>query len=422
MNAKQVIETQNLSKGRNLRPWIVCLGCVLVLFCSTGLTAGGFSIYSPYLISEIGLSGVQASSIVTLRSLFAVVATACILPIYDRIGYRIGMVLSVCMIAAGFFVFSLAHGYALCVAGVILLGFAQGLGSMVTASVVIGRWFHDRRGFAVGIVAAGSGLATVIMPPVITFMITNRSLQFSFFAEGIMIVIIAALVFLMIREEPDSSRGEHPLEDTSAGKKSAQAANRKAQNVHRGKEISKADMRWMILAYVMIGGPAVAGYSHISVLYRNAGMDPVFVSLLISAMGLALMVSKTLYGVVSDRIGGYRAGWIFHSFLIAATVLCCLAGTGSSALAVAAVFLYGFGVPINTTGLSINAEMVSSEQTYAKTMKSFQMAFQLGAMAMNLIPGAVYDRTGTYVPAFVIFAVMAVVEMLIIQHIERKNA
>lgn len=181
-------------------------------------------------------------------------------------------------------------------------------------------------------------------------------------------------------------------------------------------------MRWMILAYVMIGGPAVAGYSHISVLYRNAGMDPVFVSLLISAMGLALMVSKTLYGVVSDRIGGYRAGWIFHSFLIAATVLCCLAGTGSSALAVAAVFLYGFGVPINTTGLSINAEMVSSEQTYAKTMKSFQMAFQLGAMAMNLIPGAVYDRTGTYVPAFVIFAVMAVVEMLIIQHIERKNA
>lgn len=422
MNAKQVIEKQDLPKDRNRRPWIVCLGCVLVLFCSTGLTSGGFSIYSPYLISDIGLSGVQASSIVTLRSLFAVIATACILPIYDRIGYRIGMALSVCMIAAGFFVFSLAQGYVLCAVGVILLGFAQGLGSMVTASVVIGRWFHDRRGFAVGIVAAGSGLATVIMPPIITFMITNRSLQFSFFAEGIMILIIAALVFLMIRDEPDLSRGEHPLEDPSAGAKSAQAKNSKVQSVHRGKEISKADMRWMILAYVMIGGPAVAGYSHISVLYRNAGMDPVFVSLLISAMGLALMVSKTLYGVVSDRIGGYRAGWIFHSFLIAATVLCCLAGTGSSVLAVAAVFFYGFGVPINTTGLSINAEMVSSERTYAKTMKSFQMAFQLGAMAMNLIPGAVYDRTGTYVPAFVIFAIMAVVEMLIIQWVERKNA
>lgn len=407
-----------VSGKTNLKPWIVCLGCVLVLFCSTGLTAGGFSIYSPYLISDIGLSGVQASSIVTLRSLFAVVGTAFILPVYNRIGYRTGLVLSVCMIAAGFFVFSLAHGYALCVAGVILLGLAQGMGSMVTASVVIGRWFHDRKGFAIGICAAGSGLATVIMPPVITFFITHWSLQTSFFAEGVMIAVIAVIVFLTVRNAPDASRGEQPLEQTVG---QGQDGAAKAKAAHKGHDIPKKDMWLMILAYVMIGGPAVAGYSHLSVLYRSSGLDPVFVSLLISALGLALMVSKTLYGVVSDKIGGYRAGWFFHAFLIAGTVICCFAGTGSRILAVLSVFFYGFGVPINTTGLSINAELVSSEENYAKTMKSFQMAFQLGAMAMNLIPGAVFDAMGTYVPSFVFFAVLAVVEMLLLQHVIGRN-
>ncbi|MBQ8263796.1 MAG: hypothetical protein IJY96_03340, partial [Oscillospiraceae bacterium] len=58
-----------MKKQKN--PWLVCVGCTLLLFCNVGLTTSSFSVYQPYLIGIIGLSNTQASMVITVRTLFS---------------------------------------------------------------------------------------------------------------------------------------------------------------------------------------------------------------------------------------------------------------------------------------------------------------------------------------------------------------
>ena len=47
--------------------WVICLAGTLALFCTGGLLVTGFNVYTPYLISEGGLSNAEVSVVLMLR-------------------------------------------------------------------------------------------------------------------------------------------------------------------------------------------------------------------------------------------------------------------------------------------------------------------------------------------------------------------
>lgn len=70
-------------------------------------------------------------------------------------------------------------------------------------SLLIGRWFHARRGLAFGIGTTGSGIATIVMPPLITTLIEKRSLSFAFYTEAAITALASLLILLLIRDRPE---------------------------------------------------------------------------------------------------------------------------------------------------------------------------------------------------------------------------
>ena len=192
------------------RAWLVCIGCTLLLLCTIGLASSAFSIYQPYLISREGLSNSQASSIVTVRNLFSLLAMLSVTYFYSKFSLRSGVVLSTIAIALSFGIFGIAHTFVMnCVAAAIA-GLAYGYGGMIPAALLIQHWFREHQALAMGICAGGSGLATIVAPPLVTMAIEDLSLRAAFWMEGGAVMLTAAVIFLLVRDAPTDAASPAP--------------------------------------------------------------------------------------------------------------------------------------------------------------------------------------------------------------------
>ena len=144
------------------------------------------------------------------------------------------------------------------------------------------------------------------------------------------------------------------------------------------------------------------------------------VSLLMSWMGLVLIVSKVLYGAAADRYGGRRTAFWFGSVQAAALLLLCFSGPGGFIVMAAGITLFSLGMPIGTVGLPVLAADFSTPESYTATLKDYQLMYTVGGLVSSLIPGVLADLTGSYVPAFAVFACLAVLLLVLVLREYRK--
>ena len=88
--------------------WVICLCCSLAMFCVAGLTSTCFSVFSPYLISQAGLSGAQTSSLLTIRGLASFLALFVVTQYTSKLGLRAGISLGTLATALGFLFYAIA--------------------------------------------------------------------------------------------------------------------------------------------------------------------------------------------------------------------------------------------------------------------------------------------------------------------------
>jgi len=386
--------------------WLICAGCTLLLFCTAGLTTSAFSVYQPYLIAEGGLSNVQGSEIITIRSLSAVIAFLFVERFYRKMDIRLGVLIAALGSAGSFILFGIAHDFAgYCIAAA-SMGVFYGLGGMIPVSILIGRWFKSYRVLALGICAAGTGVATVVAPPVVTLMIERGSLAYSFYLEAGFICIAAVVLFITLRNWPEE-KGLTPL---FTGKVETEFVRENPET-----EASRGIVISMFAAVILIGIIANVGFAHVSVLYKSEGFDSMQVAFIVSFVGAALTAGKIIYGTITYRMGAYRSGYLFFGLLIAGEILCCLAGTSSLVISLIAMACLGLGLPLATVGLSVFAADIAKTSEYGKMVKRFQMAYMIGSLVFGPLPGLIADATGSYVPFYVLLSVLAMIAMVLVQ-------
>ena len=193
--------------------WVICVTCTLLLFVTMGTVSNGFSIYLPYIMAERGLTHAQTSSLVTLRCLVAFVAMLLIGGYYRKVSLRVGTGLAVCCAGLAFWLYSAAETYPLFCVGAAVSGISYGLGSMIPVSILINRWFDQHRALALSICASGSGIATIVLPPVTTHLVERFSMSAAFRMEGAAILVCAGVVLLVLRNDP-REKGLRPCGQT----------------------------------------------------------------------------------------------------------------------------------------------------------------------------------------------------------------
>ena len=434
--------------GKIFYGWIVCGVCTLLIFISMGTASNGLSVFLPYIIKACELTNTQASSLVTLRCAFAFLSMLVISLYYKRVGYRLGTCISALCCCAAYSIYSFANTYPQFCVGASMAGISYGLGSMIPVSILMNRWFVRHRALAIGICASGSGLAVIILPPILTGIILRFSLRAAFLVTAGFTLVAAVLVYLLIREKPadmglealgegdriephkskfrrseprrnasersasDRTAADRAAADRSAADQSASglsaserlAARRKSS---KGNPDTQSDSVWILIGMVCVimGGLSNPGFVHLSVLYTSEGYAPMTVAFLISLCGIVLTLGKVLCGGVADLMGGLKASLLFIGLLLAGLVMCCFAFTGSVPLAAIAVFLFGVGSPVCTVGIPVWAGDLSEPKDYPKTVRNLQLIYAAGAMLFASTPGVIADHLGSYIPVYAIFAI-----------------
>lgn len=191
-------------------PWLVCLGCGLALFTVMGLGINGFTVYQPYLLERFHLTNGQGSWITTVRSLFSLLSMLSADALCRRLGIRQTMTLGLGFFVVSYALFGAASAFPTLCACAALSGLAYGFGGMIPLTLALSHWFRDRRGLALGLAAGGSGLSTVLAPPLLEEAIQHLGLTAAFWLEGSVGILLTLCVFLLVRDRPGGA-GAHPL-------------------------------------------------------------------------------------------------------------------------------------------------------------------------------------------------------------------
>lgn len=384
------------------------VACSLMMLFFGGLSSNGFAVYQPYFISVCGFTNAQASLILTVRNLSSFLAMLFAGVFYRRLSLRNGITLAGACGGAGLLLFALARGsfFMNCLAGFIM-GVCFGAGATIPMSLLAEATFTEGRKRVLGVAAAMTGLSTLGIPSLITAVIEARGLAAAFTGEGALYLVISAAVWLLLKDAPASgTAGSEPAPE----QKQARAL----------RPLGKKQIPLMACIAVCCGAVGFAGCTHLTVLCTGEGVSAQGAALAVSVFGITLTVSKALYGFAAERFGTQRCNLLYGAILTAGLLLMRFVGRGAGWMFLA-MGVYAFGLASATVGLTVWASDLAPAGQHAKTARLFQLGYMGGSLLFTYMPGLLADLTGSYVPAFDVFALMTVLFTAGIAGIYRRN-
>lgn len=338
-----------------------------------------FAVLLGPISSEFGWS---RQSVAAAYSTMAAVSALCapwLGALLDRYGPR--RVAVPCVAVCGLGIVSLAaltpsrtHLYSVfAVMGVAALGT-----SALAYSRAVSSWFDDRRGFAIALVIAGGGVASMTHPPVTEALIRAAGWRQACVALGGAVLGLALpIVAAFVRER--HSRADAPA--ASAGAPARVAL--------------RSWISWVLL--LVIGTATIASNGiivHLPSLLTDRGMSPQRAALALSAMGAASLIGRLSSGWLVDRFRGTRVS--FALLTIAAVGILLLARSRSSDASLLASVLIGFGLggelDITPFLLSRYFGLRALSTLYGFAWTATGTAGAIGPLLM----GRAFDRTGSY--------------------------
>lgn len=378
--------------------WVICAACVLQMICTGGLFVNVLS-FTLTFIQQTGVTEAQGSMILSVRCMFTLLSVWFAPVYYNKLSLRSGIFAALLLSSAACVINSFGGSAIVYDIGAAVGGIAYGLGGMVPASMMINRWFQKRRGLAIGVCMAGSGLATVAFPPLITTLVSRGSLRTAFLSEAAFALFSAFLIAAVMRSSPE----EKGLLPYGEGESESNSKKKTATPLPGG-NLSPLGWGAMLLGLALLGGVGTAAPGHMSVLQTDSGYSAERAALTASIFGFVLTFGKFFFGLMADILGSKRTSC---AALAVQSVGCltalCMNGTDLWPTLTMALF-FGLGFPSASVGMSLWASEMSTRQTYAGTLKWFNIAYNLGGILISPLPGLLYGWLQQYQISYLFLA------------------
>ena len=152
--------------------WIVAGGFLIMSTCYT-VFVNCIPLFQTHIVEELGITVGQFNTGVSITTVVAVFASLVIGRLTDKCSARVlgaATVLTSSVVLVGLsFITAVWQLYVLC----IIAGMVVVAGTRLLVSVLISNWFTLKRGLAVSIALAGSGVGGIVLSPVTSAMIVS---------------------------------------------------------------------------------------------------------------------------------------------------------------------------------------------------------------------------------------------------------
>jgi sugar phosphate permease len=188
----------------------------------------------------------------------------------------------------------------------LLLGFGTGMVAMVLGAIVANRWFTERRGLVMGLLAGSAATGQLVFLPVAAWLIENLGWRYAVLPVVTATAVVVALVLLLMKDSPAE------LGLRSYGEPEAAAAPASvAPAVPLGfmgpfkvlAEAARNRTFWILAGTFFICGLSTNGLmqTHFISLCGDKGMGALPAASVLAMMGVFDLFGTTLSGYLSDR-------------------------------------------------------------------------------------------------------------------------
>jgi MFS family permease len=274
--------------------------------------------------------------------------------------------------------FGLAHA---------LMGFVGSSSTFAPLMADTALWWNRRRGIAVAICASGNYIAGAIWPPLVQRGVESLGWRHTYVLVGLLCGLGMLMLSLRMRQRP-------PLVTLAATSASATVLDR---NRPFGLKPARAQSLLFVAGMaccVAMSMPQV----HIVAYCTDLGFGAARGAEMLSLMLASGIVSRLVFGVISDRIGGIRT-LLLGSFLQGVALLMFLPFDGMVPLYIVSALFGLFQGGIVPSYAIIIREHFNPQEAGAR-VGNVIMATLLGMALGGWMSGWVFDMTGSYHAAF----------------------
>src|ERR1700685_89398 len=364
------------------RALILLTACCGVFVSFASIVVYTFSVFLKPLTAAFGWSRGQVSLAFTLAALSVAACSPLIGRLLDR--YPARRIVIPCTAVYGLAFSSLAFltphsGHLLCV--FVILGIVGNGTTQLGYARVVSAWFDRERGRALAAVMAGSGLGSMVFPPIAQALISAYGWRVAYGVLGATILLLGLPLAAAFLYEPEVPRRERPLEPE-----------------HRDGRIWQSITSFRFLAIVsalLLFSFATNGLNaHWAALLTDRGFAAGRAAAVLSVAGLATLTSKVSTGYPLERFLAGRA--------VAALLAACGAGFlfviygHASWLAFAAAVLVGLGMGAESDAVPYLLTRYFGLSRFGELYGYTWLCYSVAGGLVPLVMGSMFDHTGSY--------------------------
>lgn len=365
-----------------------------------------FGVFFKPLLEEFGWTRAMTAGAFSLNAfihgLFAVVVGR----LTDRFGPRLVVTFCGLLLGLGYLLMSLTNSiWQLYLFYGVIIGIGMS-GAIVPLVSPVARWFARRRGVMTGIVFAGMGAGTVIMPPIANWLISSYDWRTSYIIVGgvALVLIILAAQFLRLAPGPmgllpdgDEVKERDPSFEVSGLSLS---------------ETIRTRQFWMLCT--MLASFLFVLYTIMAHIVTHAiglGISATAAANILAIIGGLHIVGTLATGHFADRAGGKPA--MIICFILTALALSWLAVAREIWMLYLFAVIYGLAYG----GLSILFSPMTAElfglRAHGAIFGVLSFPGIIGSTIGPVLAGRIFDVTSSYQLAFVISAVVGIVGLVL---------
>lgn len=267
--------------------------------------------------------------------------------------------------------------------------FAAGSGGTIPLiTALISKWFEKNRGLALGIATSGSGLGSLIMPPIAGYLIDSLGWRYALVIMSIAIVsIIVPCTMLLFKKQQVPEPYSNPV--------AAMTGSSALLRLMRNRVFYALMLLWALYA--------IGNFTFITHSVPHAtdlGIDLVQASSILSVAGIGSILVRLIAGKIADLVT-YSLPLVIYALAGAIALLILI---WSDSLWMHYLAACGYGVCNGGFGVSILGLAAKKIKSFhiGIAMGTMETAFTLGAALGSFVGGWLFDIFGSYTVPFII--------------------
>lgn len=378
--------------------WWIVVGAFFLNFAGIGIIMNSMGVFIKPVSESLGFTRGGFTLYFTIAALAMMVMAPVMGKLLERYDIRIIMTICTTMMAASFALFSQCRTLTQFYVLALFLGIGSAGSHIIPVSMMITNWFIDKRGLAMGIVFAATGVGGLIFNPLANWIIMHYSWQAAYLTFGLIIGVLSIPVAIFIVCAKPADKGLLPYggEQAVAKQSLAEQQGLTATQALRDRAF------WLLAVIILLIAIANMGVLHHIVPYlTDIGFSSTTATMLMSLHMGMLIFGKVLTGSLADRLGLLKSYLVCMAGLIISIALL----YGAQLMWVAVVFsvLFGFSIAVRTVLPPLMTARVLGQKHFGVIYGFLNVFTTLGTALGVPLSGFIYDWTKSYSLAFALY-------------------